>query len=118
MNKTINIKNLKQLQNKIMNKQKNMSINKKKNNYNLRTLLEYRNKIEKKDKSSCNKFDKDNPTIQNNNNKNFNEIIHKKEKSFIKNNLKLKEILKLAGKEEKQKHSIFKMKSFIKNDKK
>ena len=118
MNKTINIKNLKQLQNKIMNKQKNMSINKKKNNYNLRTLLEYRNKIEKKDKSSCNKFDKDNPTIQNNNNKNFNEIIHKKEKSFIKNNLKLKEILKLAGKEDKQKHSIFKMKSFIKNDKK
>ena len=118
MNKTINIKNLKQLQNKIMNKQKNMSINKKKNNYNLRTLLEYRNKIEKKDKSSCNKFDKDNPTIQNNNNKNFNEIIHKKEKSFIKNNLKLKEILKLAGKEEKQKHSIFKMKSFIKSDKK
>ena len=118
MNKTINIKNLKQLQNKIMNKQKNMSINKKKNNYNLRTLLEYRNKIEKKDKSSCNKFDKDNPTIQNNNNKNFNEIIHKKEKSFIKNNLKLKEILKLAGKEDKQKHSIFKMKSFIKSDKK
>ena len=118
MNKTINIKNLKQLQNKIMNKQKNMSINKKKNNYNLRTLLEYRNKIEKKDKSSYNNFDKDNPTIQNNNNKNFNEIIHKKEKSFIKNNLKLKEILKLAGKEDKQKHSIFKMKSFIKNDKK
>ena len=110
-NKTINIKNLKILQNKIMNKQNNMSKNKIKNNFHIKSFFEDKIKTEINDRSSFNNYDKDNSKNSKLINENLSDIIHKNEKKQKRNNFKLKEILKIAGKEKKQNHFIFDLKS-------
>ena len=93
LNQTINIKNLKLLQNKIMNKQKDININKNINQ-----------------SSSFNNYDRDNPEKrQISQNK-----IDKKDnnrRTIKKNIFKLKEILKIGDKDKKQNHLKFNLKS-------
>ena len=98
LNKTINIKNLKHLQNKIMNNRKNESRNKTNNIYiNIHT--ETNNKSNINESSSYNNFDKNNPKK---NNFKFSNKINKNETSKNKNNKnKMWEILKLVKKGKK-----------------
>ena len=118
LNKTINIKNLKLLQNKIMKRQQDVSRNRSKNNIHLKTFIEDKNKSEINDKLSYNNFDKDNPKKIKYFNSNIGNINNKNRKSIKKNKFKLKEILKLAGKEKKKNNFIFNLKSLKKEDKK
>jgi hypothetical protein len=118
INKTINIKNLKLLQNKIMKKQQDVSRNRSKNNIHLKTFIEDKNKSEIYDKSSYNNYDKDNPKKIKYFNSNIGNVNNKKEKSIKKNKFKLKEILKLVSKEKKKNNLIFNLKSLKKEDKK
>ena len=119
INKTINIKNLKLLQNKIMKKQQDVSRNRSKNNIHLKTFIEDKNKSEIYDKSSYNNYDKDNPKKIKYFNSNIGNVNNKREKSIKKNKFKLKEILKLVSKEKKKKNNlIFNLKSLKKEDKK
>ena len=119
INKTINIKNLKLLQNKIMKRQQDVSRNRNKNNIHLKTFIEDKNKSEINDKLSYNNYDKDNPKKIKYFNSNIGKINNKNGKSIKKNKFKLKEILRLAGKEKKKNNNfIFNLKSLKKEDKK
>ena len=119
LNKTINIKNLKLLQNKIMKRQQDMSRNRNKNNIHLKTFIEDKNKSEINDKLSYNNYDKDNPKKIKYFNSNIGKINNKNGKSIKKNKFKLKEILRLAGKEKRKNNNfIFNLKSLKKEDKK
>ena len=95
-----------------------MSRNRTKNNINLKTFIEDKNKSEINDKLSYNNYDKDNPKKIKYFNSNIGNINNKNGKSIKKNKFKLKEILKLAGKEKKKNNFIFYLKSLKKEDKK
>ena len=116
LNKTINIKNLKLLQNKIMNKQKDLSRNKIINNINSKTNVDIKNKktLAINDNKSYNNYDKDNPekSIYNSN---IGNITDKNRINMNRKIFKLKDILKLPGKERK-KNNFFSNIKFLKKD--
>ena len=116
MNKTINIKNLKMLQNKIMNNQKDLSRNKIVNNIKTKTIYENKNKknLIINDSKSYYNYDKDNPE-KSTYSSNIGNITDKNRINMNRKNFKLKEILKLAGKE-KKKNNFFPNFKFFKKD--
>ena len=119
MNRTINIKNLKLLQNKIMNKQKDLSRNKIINNIKSKTNIEIKNKknVVINDNRPYNNYDKDNQekSIYNSN---IGNITDKNKMSLNRKNFKLKEILKIAGKDKKKNNFFSNLKSLKKDIKK
>ena len=120
MNKTINIKNLKLLQNRITKKPKDISRNEIYNNFNTKTYGFTKNKTNHNinDSSSISNIDKDNPEKTKSNISKNKDIINKNVANINKNKFKLKEILKLAGKDKKRNHFIFNLKSLKKGAKK
>ena len=116
MNKAINIKNLKMLQNKIMNNQKDLSRNKIVNNIKTKTIYENKNKknLIINDSKSYYNYDKDNPE-KSTYSSNIGNITDKNRINMNRKNFKLKEILKLAGKE-KKKNNFFPNFKFFKKD--
>ena len=120
MNKTINIKNLKLLQNRITKKPKDISRNEIYNNFNTKTYGFTKNKTNHNinDSSSISNIDKDNPEKTKSNISKNKDIINKNVANIKKNKFKLKEILKLAGKDKKRNHFIFNLKSLKKGAKK
>ena len=119
LNKTINIKNLKLLQNKIMNKQKDLSRNKIINNIKSKTNIEIKNKknLIINDNRPYNNYDKDNQekSIYNSN---IGNITDKNKMNLNRKNFKLKEILKIAGKDKKKNNFFSNLKSLKKDIKK
>ena len=112
MNQTINIKNLKLLQNKIMNKQKDININKNINYFSTKRSVNTKNNksISVNQSSSFNNYDRDNPEKR----KISQNKIDKKDnnrRTIKKNIFKLKEILKIGDKDKKQNHLKFNLKS-------
>ena len=105
INKSINIKNLKLLQNKIRERQKDRNENKIQRNIHLRTFIDEKNKTEIKDKSSYNNFDKDNPKNIKEINSNLGNKINKIRNFSKKNKFQLKEILKIVDKKKKKSNS-------------
>ena len=105
INKSINIKNLKLLQNKIRERQKDRNENKIQRNIHLRTFIDEKNKTEIKDKSSYNNFDKDNPKNIKEINSNLGNKINKIRNFSKKNKFQLKEILKIIDKKKKKSNS-------------
>ena len=112
LNQTINIKNLKLLQNKIMNKQKDININKNINYFSTKRSVNTKNNksISVNQSSSFNNYDRDNPEKR----KISQNKIDKKDnnrRTIKKNIFKLKEILKIGDKDKKQNHLKFNLKS-------
>ena len=105
INKSINIKNLKLLQNKIRERQKDRNENKIQRNIHLRTFIDEKNKTEIKDKSSYNNFDKDNPKNIKEINSNLGNKTNKIRNFSKKNKFQLKEILKIVDKRKKKNNS-------------
>jgi len=102
-----------------MKRQQDLSRNRNKNNIHLKTFIEDKNKSEINDKLSYNNYDKDNPKKIKYFNSNIGKINNKNGKSIKKNKFKLKEILRLAGKEKRKNNNfIFNLKSLKKEDKK
>ena len=105
INKSINIKNLKLLQNKIRQREKDVSRNKIQKNIHLRTFIDEKNKTEINDKISYNNYDKDNPKKIKDFNSNIGDKTNKNGKNSKKNKFKLKDILSIIDKKKNKNKS-------------
>ena len=105
INKSINIKNLKLLQNKIRQREKDVSRNKIQKNIHLKTFIDEKNKTEINDKISYNNYDKDNPKKIKDFNSNIGDKTNKNGKNSKKNKFKLKDILSIIDKKKNKNKS-------------